>query len=556
MAPLGGVPSLECLVRRVRRAPSVQSVVIATTAGPEDQPIVALAGRLGVACHRGSEDDVMARVLDAARSVDLDVVVHVTGDCPLVDPAIVEQTLALFFSSGADYAKNFQWGADARPERGFPNGLDVEVFWTRCLAEAAATTTDPWLRQHVTEPLYTSPRFRVATLEAPPALAHPELRICIDTREDYELLKAVFGHFHPGEETASALQVVEFLLANPHLLEINATVKQRKYDAAVIGLGMIGSLYDADPKLQGVNSHSGAYTRWSKTRLVGGCDPDAGRRQAFRERWGQDAVFASPQEMLDALHPEVVSICSPSSLHESHLRLCLDRGVKAVLCEKPFVDNVGAGAQIVQACQAAGVHVAVNHWLRYSDLYQDLRQFVQSGGLGELIGGRYHYSKGLYNSGSHAVDLLRFLLGEVVAVRATDVRDIGGSEPNVGGVLHFAGGIAVHLTVGDYRDHFTTELDLHGRGGRVCVSDNERQVRLFRSADSAHETGIRELAPVEPVPFQTGRGDFLVNAVANLVDALEGRSALICTAADGLASIRVLDALWRSSEGNGSYESV
>ncbi len=258
MVPLGGVPSLEWLVRRIRRAPSVQAVVIATTANAADQPIADLAQRLGISCHRGSEDDVMGRVLEAARAVNLDVIVHVTGDCPLVDPEIVEQTLALFLSSGADYAKNVQWGESARPELSFPNGLDVEVFWTRCLADVAASTADPWLRQHVTEPLYTWPRFRAVTLPAPPGLAHPELRICIDTREDYELLTAVFDHFRARQEQVSALEVVEFLLANPRLHQINATVQQRKYEAAVIGLGMIGSLYDADPKMQGVNSHSGA----------------------------------------------------------------------------------------------------------------------------------------------------------------------------------------------------------------------------------------------------------------------------------------------------------
>lgn len=556
LAALAGRPSLEWLIRRVRRAPSIETVVVATTVRPEDHAIADLAATLGITCYRGSEDDVMGRVLEAAQSCGMDVVVHLTGDCPLADPRIIEQTVARFLADGADYAKNFQCGQEARSERSFPNGLDVEVFRTSCLADVAAATSDPWLREHVTEPLYTWPQFSTVTLVAPPNLAHPELRLCIDTPEDHELLARIFEHFRSCAEEVSAEQVVAYLTDHPELQHINASVKQRKFTAAVIGLGRIGSLYDVDPKMQGINTHSGAYMRWSKTRLAGGADPEPQRREAFAHQWNQEAVFASPEMMLAELRPEVVSICSPSHLHACHVRLCLEHGVQAILCEKPFVKDKADGESLIAACIDAGVPLAVNHWLRYSDLYQGLRAFLAAGGLGKIWGGRYHYSKGLYNSGSHAVDILRFLLGEVAAVRATDTRSTDLVEPNIGGVLHFESGAVIHLTVGDYRCHFTTELELEGAQGRLRISDNERRVELFEAVDSDHESGVRELAPAEVVPFPTGRGDFMVKAVANLIDALEDRAALICTAQDGLAAVRTLGALEKSSKNDGSYERI
>jgi spore coat polysaccharide biosynthesis protein SpsF (cytidylyltransferase family) len=546
MLDAAGKPLLAWLISRVAKSRFADDIVVATTKNDSDQPIADLAERLHVRCFRGSEEDVMARVLGAAKSADLDVVIHITGDCPLVDPHIIDQVVELFFGEQVDYAKNFQWGEGADARLNFPNGLDVEVFSTKVLEEVGRSTKDPWLRQHVTEPLYTWPQFKYATLRAPAELSGKDLRICVDTSEDYAVVKNIFEHFVPGKTSFTARDIVDYLRQNPSVSEMNKDIHQKKYKAAVIGLGNIGALYDHASKLSGINTHCGAYVRWSKTQLVGGCDPDPKKRSAFKAHWKLDAAFGDAREMLDELRPDVVSICTPCSTHAEMIRTCVAAGVKAILCEKPFVQGPEEGMGILDHCRRNKVILLVNHWMRFSALYGNIRKFIASGGIGTVCGGRYHYSKGLYNSGSHAIDVLRFLLGEIDAVRATDVVKLDRGDDNVGGVLRFDNGAVMHLTVGDYRSHFTTEIDLMGSEGRIRLSDDDRTVELYRRERCAAEPDYYGLVKVKEPPFACERGEFMVAAVANLIDALEGSAEPLCSGADALKTIIVLEHLKQS----------
>ena len=556
MADIAGRPSLEWLISRAGKSRFVRKICIATTYDVSDQPIENLANQVGVQCIRGSENDVLGRVLEAARCTDLDIVIHLTGDCPLIDPDIIDDVVELFFREGADYAKNFQWGENADPALNFPNGLDVEVFRTKALAEVDRLTTDPWLREHVTEPLYTWPQFKAVTLRAPLELARPDIRMCLDTREDFELIKTIFENLCHTNEHFSAQDIIRFLDNHPDLLELNKDISQKKYTAAVIGLGLIGSLYDQDPKLKGINTHSGAYMRWSRTRLVGGCDPDERKREAFVEKWGVVNVFQNASDMLSELKPEIVSICTPPSSHSDLICLCIQHSVRAILCEKPFVYDAEEGENLVKLCKETNTILAVNHWMRYSDLYIGLRKYIQEGGMGRIWGGRYHYSKGAFNSGTHSVDILTYLLGDVASVRATERLDIGTGDDNIGGMLKFLNGAMIHLTIGDYRNHFTTELDLIGTEGRIRLTDNDRTVELFGVADSVHESNIRELYRIERIPFSLQRGDFMIHAVSNIIDALEGRAEVLCSGEDGLRAVKIIKKMHESLNNNGRSEEL
>src|ERR1700712_1023630 len=97
LLPAMGEPMLMHLVRRLRAVPSIDGIVIATTMNSTDEPIVAFAHSVGVSCYRGSEDDVLARVIGAAESDRAEVLVEITGDCPVIDPDLVEQTIQMFF---------------------------------------------------------------------------------------------------------------------------------------------------------------------------------------------------------------------------------------------------------------------------------------------------------------------------------------------------------------------------------------------------------------------------------------------------------------------------
>ncbi|HEY8584259.1 MAG TPA: glycosyltransferase family protein [Capillimicrobium sp.] len=217
MAPLAGRPSLRHIVERLRRVPELDGVVVATTEHPRDDVIRSCADEAGVPAFSGSEHDVLGRTLGAARSVGARTIVQVTGDCPLVDPAVVSRVLAAYAAERPDYASNVLGGLS------YPAGLDVEVFGADVLAQVDAATSDPRDREHVSIYIYEHPeRFRLLGVPAPPEHHRPELFLCIDTEADREVVRRVYDELH-GDHGAFGLdEVLAFLDAHPDIAATNA----------------------------------------------------------------------------------------------------------------------------------------------------------------------------------------------------------------------------------------------------------------------------------------------------------------------------------------------
>jgi spore coat polysaccharide biosynthesis protein SpsF len=218
MAPLAGRPSLAHIVDRLRRVDALAGVVVATTGEAGDEPIRALASELGVPCHTGSVDDVLARTLGAARAVGACTIVQVTGDCPLVEPELVAQAVELYGVERPDYVSTVL-GRET-----FPVGLDVEVFSTDLLAEVETLTHDARDREHVSTYIYEHPeRYRCLGLEATGRRRRPDLRVCIDTVEDLEVVGAVYEALWPSNPTFGIDDVIDFLDRHPKLARRNRT---------------------------------------------------------------------------------------------------------------------------------------------------------------------------------------------------------------------------------------------------------------------------------------------------------------------------------------------
>ena len=221
LMPCQGQPMLALMIERLRRVPSLDGIVIATTINASDDPIEALADRLGVGCWRGSEDDVMARVLDAATAFKADVIVETTGDCPLIDPDIVETCIRRYLELGVDYLSNVL-------ERGFPIGMDTQVFATAVLRDAAGRTSDPTDHEHVSLFIYRHPElYTLANVAAPPHHFDPELRLTLDTRQDFELIDRIFGALYADNPGFGLDAILAAIKANPQWRTLNAQVEHR-----------------------------------------------------------------------------------------------------------------------------------------------------------------------------------------------------------------------------------------------------------------------------------------------------------------------------------------
>jgi len=225
---LAGKPALQHIVERLRRSSYVDEVVVATTDQTTDEPVAAMCRQIGCTCFRGSEDDVLARVLGAAQSVGGELIVEITGDCPAIDWRHVDQLIDVFFSGKYDYVANV---AGNRP---YPVGFEVQVFPTAVLAAVNRLTQNPVDHEHVSLYIYTHPeQFRIHYVEADESLYHPAIEVTLDTQEDYRLIQAIYQELYPQNPDFAATDVIRLLVEKPELLEVTRAVKRKYAENAV-----------------------------------------------------------------------------------------------------------------------------------------------------------------------------------------------------------------------------------------------------------------------------------------------------------------------------------
>jgi spore coat polysaccharide biosynthesis protein SpsF len=218
MMPLAGEPMLARCINRVRRAPLVDEVVVATTTLPADDAIEQLCKEYKWPCFRGSEDDVLDRYYRAARVFKADIVIRITSDCPLIDPEIVEQVVREF----QNLAPNIDYAYNILPQGDFPRGLDVEVVSYDVLEQIWRLDNNPAWREHVT-PFITQHPGMFNIHEVITDL--PQIRWTVDTPEDLELVSNIFNHF--GHDHFSSRDVLSVLKENPQWAELNQHVRQK-----------------------------------------------------------------------------------------------------------------------------------------------------------------------------------------------------------------------------------------------------------------------------------------------------------------------------------------
>ena len=226
MPAVGEISMLQFMIERIRLAKNIDEILVATTINDTDKPIVDLCEKIGIRYFRGSEEDVLQRVLDAHKSVDSDIIVELTGDCQLIDPTMIDESIDFYQNNNYDYVSNCH-------VRSYPIGLDIQVFATSVLEDIAAKTSLQEEREHVSLYIYKSGEYSLKAIVAEGDLFWPELRITLDDKGDYKLLKAICEYFYPKKGfDFSATEVLKYLRENLHLLELikDVRVKENIYE--------------------------------------------------------------------------------------------------------------------------------------------------------------------------------------------------------------------------------------------------------------------------------------------------------------------------------------
>ena len=215
-----GKSMLEHMIERIKQARMLDGIVVATTTNKTDDPIVELADSLGVGYFRGSEADVLERVLGAARAHDIDIIVETTGDCPLIDPSLIDLCVKGYLNASVDYVSNIL-------HRTYPVGMDIQIFATDVLADVANRTNDPNDREHVSLYIYRHPEiYSLKNIPASAAFTRADLGLTLDTQADFELLRIIFEKLYPINPSFGLSEIIALIDSNPNLANINTHVRR------------------------------------------------------------------------------------------------------------------------------------------------------------------------------------------------------------------------------------------------------------------------------------------------------------------------------------------
>jgi spore coat polysaccharide biosynthesis protein SpsF len=219
LLPVCGKPLLAHQIERLGRALKLDDIMVATTTNAADEPIAELAESLGVKCFRGSEEDVLGRVLGAAEASRADIIVEITGDCPAIDPGIVEEGIESFLTSDVDYVENIK----------YPGGMNYAVFATDTLTEVELVTRDDMAaREHVSLPIYENPeKYKLMRIEAYDPFRREDICIELDEPSDYEMIKRIFESLYPDNPQFTLTDILAFFKLHPEILKLNDDVRRK-----------------------------------------------------------------------------------------------------------------------------------------------------------------------------------------------------------------------------------------------------------------------------------------------------------------------------------------
>ena len=214
LMPIEGTPMLAIQLKRLLKSKKVDKGVVATSKESSDDDIESLCQSLNISCFRGNLDDVLARFYYCAKQFNFSQIIRICGDCPLIDPQLIDDIVTSHLKIGCDYTSNCV-------ERHFPDGQDIEVFSFRALEHTFSNAKKPSEREHVTPYIRDSKLFSLSDFTIDEDFS--EFRTSVDHRQDFEVICAIYSHFNNRD--FGYKEIVQFLTTHPKVKALNADIE-------------------------------------------------------------------------------------------------------------------------------------------------------------------------------------------------------------------------------------------------------------------------------------------------------------------------------------------
>lgn len=307
------------------------------------------------------------------------------------------------------------------------------------------------------------------------------------------------------------------------------------HGALIIGAGKIGAFFDR-PGSGAVLTHAHALSSHPGFRLLGFSDADHSQAERAAALWGGKAFPSLGAALAGGADLAVLAV--PDDLHYPLLKELADYPVRAVLAEKPLTRTLEEAREIVSLYRERGIALVVNYSRRFVPEFASLRGRIASGDFGRFLAGTGYYGKGTLHNGSHMIDLLRLLLGEVTVRRRLDsVADCFPEDPSCSALLSFKDGATFLLQAVDCRLFTIFEADFLFERARVRMVDSGFGIEIYRPRESEIFAGYFNLQETEST--RTSLGTALAHCAESLYRILSAGDVPPCSGSDALAAQQV-----------------
>lgn len=315
---------------------------------------------------------------------------------------------------------------------------------------------------------------------------------------------------------------------------------QEIYNVLIIGAGNIGALYD-NPRCKDVLTHAHAFSNLPGYNLLGFVDASQEKADYGARLWDVEA-FKDIEEAFLKYRIDLVSVCVSDEYHYDIMKELLNYKVKLIFLEKPITKNLTEAKKLLSLYKKVDTPVLVNYSRRFVDEFDKIKADCISGNYGKFLSGSAYYGKGVVHNGSHLIDFLRYILGEISSAKVFKREfDFYSDDPTVTALLEFQGGGSLSINGVNCNSHTMFEIDMVFEKARVRLKDSGFGLELYELRESEKFRGYKNLEL--SLDTETSLGRSLELAALNIYGYLQGEQELRCTLEDAYDTMEVCELL-------------
>lgn len=312
---------------------------------------------------------------------------------------------------------------------------------------------------------------------------------------------------------------------------------ENKYNVLIIGAGNISAFFD-NPESTSIITHAHGFTKNNGFNLIGFFDIDYDKARLASEIWGGKA-FATLYDAFKENFVDVVVVAVPDEYHYIVLKEVLEYEAKLIFLEKPVTKSIEQANEVLRILDKKETKVVVNYSRRFVYEYEVIKKEILAGTYGNFITGNCYYGKGILHNGSHAIDLIRFLLGEIKDENVIEVvNDYYNDDPSITAVLNLENNKNVYLQTIDCRNYTIFGMDLLFEKGRIRFEDSDYlKIEKFEVKEEGFFSGYRNL--IKSYDYKNKNDTAMQDAVENIYNYLAKDEKLKCTFQDGYEALKI-----------------